>query len=37
VEIRPKGVFILFAPMMGLIGRKDLRDTANGLQAHLEG
>jgi hypothetical protein len=36
VEIRPKGVFLLFAPMMGLIGRKDLRDTANALQAHLE-
>jgi hypothetical protein len=36
VEIRPKGVFILLAPMMGLIGRKDLRDTANALQAHLE-
>ena len=36
VEIRPKGVFMLFAPMMGLIGRKDLRDTANALQAHLE-
>jgi hypothetical protein len=36
VEVRPKGAFILFAPMMGLIGRKDLRDTANALQAHLE-
>jgi hypothetical protein len=36
LEIRPKGVFLLFAPMMGLIGRKDLRDTANALQAHLE-
>jgi hypothetical protein len=36
VEIRPKGVFRLFAPMMGLIGRKDLRDTAAALQAHLE-
>jgi hypothetical protein len=36
VEVRPKGVFLLFAPMMGLIGRKDLRDTANALQAHLE-
>ena len=36
VEIRPKGVFLLFAPLMGLIGRKDLRDTANALQAHLE-
>src|SRR6516162_1375035 len=36
LEIRPKGVFLLFAPMMGLIGRKDLGDTANALQAHLE-
>jgi hypothetical protein len=36
LEIRPKGVFLVFAPMMGLIGRKDLRDTANALQAHLE-
>src|SRR6516164_7558878 len=29
VEVRPKGVFILFAPMMARIGRKDLTDTAN--------
>jgi hypothetical protein len=36
LEIRPTGVFVLFAPMMGLIGRKDLRDTANALQARLE-
>jgi hypothetical protein len=36
LEIRPQGVFLLFAPMMGLIGRKDLRDTTNALQAHLE-
>jgi hypothetical protein len=36
VEIRPKGVFLLFSPMMVLMGRKDLRDTANALQAHLE-
>jgi hypothetical protein len=36
LEIQPKGVFLLFAPVMGLIGRKDLRDTANALQAHLE-
>jgi hypothetical protein len=35
-EMRPKGVFLLFAPMMGLIGRKNLRDTANALQARLE-
>jgi hypothetical protein len=36
VEIRPTGAFLLLAPMMRLIGRKDLRDTANALQAHLE-
>ena len=36
LEIRPKGVFLLLAPMMGLNGRKNLRDTANALQAHLE-
>jgi hypothetical protein len=33
LEMRPKGMFRLFAPMMGLIGRKNLRDTANALQA----
>ena len=36
LQVRPKGVFLLFAPMTRLIGRKDLRDTANALQAHLE-
>jgi uncharacterized protein YndB with AHSA1/START domain len=36
LEMRPKGAFLLFAPMMGMIGRKNLRDTANALQAHLE-
>jgi len=36
LEMRPKGAFRLFAPMMGAIGRKNLRDTANALQAHLE-
>jgi uncharacterized protein YndB with AHSA1/START domain len=36
LEMRPKGAFVLFAPMMGLIGRKNLRDTANALQAALE-
>jgi uncharacterized protein YndB with AHSA1/START domain len=36
LEIRPKGVFLLFAPMIGLNGRKNVRDTANALQAHLE-
>jgi hypothetical protein len=36
LEMRPRGAFRLFAPMMGLIGRKNLRDTANALQAYLE-
>jgi len=36
LEMRPKGAFRLFAPVMGIIGRKNLRDTANALQTHLE-
>ena len=36
LEVRPKGAFVLFSPMMGMIGRKNLRDTANALKAHLE-
>jgi uncharacterized protein YndB with AHSA1/START domain len=36
LEMHPKGPFVLFAPMMGMIGRKNLRDTANALQAHVE-
>ena len=36
LEMRPKGVMVLFSPMMGMIGRKNLRDTANALQAQLE-
>jgi len=36
LEMQPKGAFRLFAPMMGAIGRKNLRDTADALQAHLE-
>jgi len=37
LDMRPKGAFRLFAPLMGVIGRKNLRDTANALQRHLEG
>jgi uncharacterized protein YndB with AHSA1/START domain len=37
LEMTPKGIFRLFAPMMGMIGRKNLRDTADALQRHLEG
>jgi uncharacterized protein YndB with AHSA1/START domain len=36
LEMRPRGAFVLFAPMMGMIGRKNLKDTANALQAYLE-
>ncbi len=36
LEMTPKGPFRLFAPIMGMIGRKNLRDTANALQVHLE-
>ena len=36
LEMQPKGAFRLFAPMMGMIGRKNLRDTARALQARLE-
>jgi len=36
LAMHPKGLFILFTPMMGLIGRKNLMDTANALQAHIE-
>ena len=37
LEMRPKGPFRLLAPLMGMIGRKNLRDTARALQARLEG
>ena len=36
LEMRPTGAFIVMAPIMGLIGRKNLKDTANALRAHLE-
>ena len=36
LEMRPQGAFRLFAPMMGMIGRRNLRDTANAVQVHLE-
>jgi hypothetical protein len=36
LEMIPKGAFKLFAPMIGMIGRKNLRDTANALQRRFE-
>jgi uncharacterized protein YndB with AHSA1/START domain len=37
LEMVPKGLFGLFAPMVARTGRRNLRDTAQALQAHLEG
>jgi uncharacterized protein YndB with AHSA1/START domain len=36
LEVTPIGIFKLFAPMIVMNGRKNLRDTANALQGHLE-
>jgi hypothetical protein len=36
LEMNPKGPFRLFAPLMGMMGRRNLRDTADALQSHLE-
>jgi uncharacterized protein YndB with AHSA1/START domain len=37
LEMTPKGLFKIFAPLMGMIGRKNLRGTAKALQDYLEG
>jgi hypothetical protein len=31
----PKGFFKIFSPFMGMMGAKNLRDTANALQRYL--
>jgi uncharacterized protein YndB with AHSA1/START domain len=36
LQMTPKGMSKLFAPVMGIIGRKNLRDTASALQGYLE-
>jgi uncharacterized protein YndB with AHSA1/START domain len=36
LEMTPKGFFRIFSPMMGMMGSKNLRGTANALQAYLE-
>ena len=36
LEMTPQGLFKLFSPVMGMMGRKNLNDTANALKAHLE-
>jgi uncharacterized protein YndB with AHSA1/START domain len=36
LEMMPHGVFKVLTPFMGMMGRKNLRDTANALQDYLE-
>ena len=36
LEMTPKGVFKIFIPLIGMMGKKNLRDTANALQSYLE-
>jgi|SRR5215471_10793205 len=36
LEMRPKALLVLFGPLIRLIGRKNLKDTANALQEHFE-
>jgi len=36
LEMTPKGLFRLFAPLMGVMGGRNLRDTADALQSYLE-
>jgi Polyketide cyclase / dehydrase and lipid transport len=37
LEIIPRGIFRLFAPMLVMNGRRNLRDTANAIENHFEG
>src|SRR5262250_1598051 len=36
LEMTPKGLFKILSPFMGMIGAKNLRDTAAALQRYLE-
>jgi len=36
LEMLPAGWFRLFSPLMGMIGRRNLRDTTDALQKYLE-
>ncbi len=36
LEMMPKGVFKIFSPLMGMMGKKNLRDLAKALQRYLE-
>jgi len=36
LEMTPKGVFKIFSPFMGVMGKNNLRDLADSLQKYLE-
>ena len=36
LEMTPKGLFKIFSPFMEMMGKKNLRETANALQKYLE-
>ena len=36
LEMTPKGVFKIFIPLIGMMGKKNLRVTANALKRYLE-
>jgi hypothetical protein len=36
LEIRPKGIYVLMSPFMGMMGRKNLRRTADALKTYVE-
>jgi len=36
LEMNPRGLFRLFAPLMGIMGRRNLRATTDALQSYLE-
>ena len=36
LEMTPKGVFKIFIPLIGMMGKRNLRDFANALQRYVE-
>ena len=35
--MKGKGIWVLMTPMMGMMGKKNLRNTADALKSYLEG
>ena len=36
LEMNPKGIFVLMTPFMGLMAKRNLRDTAAALEEHFK-